>query len=267
MTQVPCHVIATHLYCMGAHGPRGGIMESQEEEVAVVRKPRTDRVQAVLALSGIVGPVLFTIVVVILAALRTDYSHLHNTISWLYAVGAPNAAFGTAAAVVLGALLVAFAVGLHRGIGEGKGSRIGPALLALGGVGFVVLGFPADFEDPQSFTGLMHGIGGFIAFALIVAPFFLSRRLRRVDAWRDLSSYSLVTGVVAVPVFVVSLILIGVEDSSIHRRGAATLLRSPAPVGCHPGRSVAPAESFARPLTEHVMARVRENLPTDNDPA
>ncbi len=190
-------------------------MEAQGEEVAVARKPGTDRVQAVLAICGIAGPVLFAVVIVILAALRPGYSHLSGTISGLGAVGAPNAVFVTADFVVLGALLVAFAVGLHRGIGEGRGSRVGPALLAVGGVGFVLWGFPADFEDPQSFTALVHGIGGFIAFALIVAPFFVSRRLRRVDAWRDLSSYSLVTGVVAVPVFVVSLILIGVEDSSI----------------------------------------------------
>ena len=100
-------------------------MESQEEEVAVARKPRTDRVQAVLAFSGVAAPVLFAIAVVILAALRTDYSHLSGTLSGLGAVGAPNAAFFTAAAVVFGALLVAFAVGLHRGIGEGKGSRVG----------------------------------------------------------------------------------------------------------------------------------------------
>ncbi len=178
----------------------------------VAGKSGTDRVQAVLALCGIFGPVQFTIAVIILAALRTDYTHVHNTISWLGAVGAPNTAYLTASFVILGALLIAFAVGLHRGIGEGGGSQVGPILLALGGVGFVVLGFPADFEDPQSFTGIMHGIGGPIAFTILAAPFFLFLRLRRVDAWRDLASYSLATGVVAVAVTVV-LLLVGPEGN------------------------------------------------------
>lgn len=181
--------------------------------MAVAGKPETDRVQTGLALSGIAAPVLYAAAVAIFAALRDGYSHLSGTLTELGAVGTPNAVFFNATGVVLGVLLLAFAVGLHRGIGEG-GSRIGPALLALGGVSIAGASvFPANLEDPEAFTGLMHSIAALIGVGLIVAPLFLFRRLRGVDAWRDLASYSLWTGVVAVLVVVVfQLLLLGEES-------------------------------------------------------
>ncbi len=47
----------------------------------------------ILLLGGVIGPVLFTLVVVVAAAMRADYSHVHQFISELGATGSSHADF------------------------------------------------------------------------------------------------------------------------------------------------------------------------------
>jgi hypothetical membrane protein len=154
-----------------------------------------------LALSGVIGPILFTIVVIILGLLRPDYSHVSEQISKLGEVGAPNAAIQDANFIVFGLLVVVFAYGLHKGIGDGRGSRIGPILIGIGGmVGFMgagVFSLPSPIHAPVSIIGLT---------ALMVATFAISRRLKRDSRWHSYGSYSLIFGGIAVVLFLVVFI-------------------------------------------------------------
>ncbi|MFQ5950532.1 MAG: DUF998 domain-containing protein [Candidatus Geothermarchaeales archaeon] len=163
---------------------------------------QTDSNQRVLATAGIIGPVLFTVVVVILGFLRPGYSHITQFMSELGAVGAPNAIIMDINFIVSGLLSVAFAFGLHRGIGGGD-LRVGPALLALFGAGWAGAGiFPVDLAEPESFTANMHGLVVFPALlAAILAPILISRRLREDSLWQGYSTYSLATGFLALAVF------------------------------------------------------------------
>lgn len=56
-------------------------------------------------LGGIFGPVVFTIVVIVAAAMRQGYSHRQNFISELGATGSQNAVLMNYAGFVLGGLL------------------------------------------------------------------------------------------------------------------------------------------------------------------
>src|SRR3990170_1860649 len=94
-------------------------------------KTQIDGISRLLAICGIIGPIFFTTVVVTLALLRPGYSHLAQAISELGEVGAPNAIVQDINFIMLGLLTLAFAFGLHRGIGARRGSKIGPALLAV----------------------------------------------------------------------------------------------------------------------------------------
>lgn len=47
--------------------------------------------QKLFALAGILAPIIFTAVVIILAALRPDYSHVSQPMSQLGEIGGPNA--------------------------------------------------------------------------------------------------------------------------------------------------------------------------------
>lgn len=151
-----------------------------------------------LAISGVIAPFLFTITVVILGLLRPGYSHVSQAISELGEVGAPNAAIQNANFVVFGLLSIAFAVGLHKGIGDGRGSKIGPALVgsfgAVGAIGAGLFSLPSPLHEPLSVIGFI---------SLIIATLVISRRLKQDVRWQSYRAYSLITGGIAVVLFVV----------------------------------------------------------------
>lgn len=173
-------------------------------------KTQIDGISRLLAICGIIGPIFFTTVVVILGLLRPGYSHLAQAVSELGEVGAPNAIVQDINFIMLGLLTLAFAFGLHLGIGAGRGSKIGPALLAVfavvAGVGNGLL--PCDPGCKfVTLTGIMHNITGLTGFvAFIATALTIARRLREDSLWQRYSSYSLVTGVFAV-LFLVLFIL------------------------------------------------------------
>ena len=107
--------------------------------------------------------------------------------------------------VLFGLLLIAFAIGLHRGVGGGRGSKIGPALLAAAGVGLALCGFKTEPDlstAPQTLHGWLHLIGFFImAGGLLAGAFALWRRLRQDALWRGYGRYSLATGLLAIASF------------------------------------------------------------------
>jgi len=110
---------------------------------------RPDSTQRLLAICGITGPILYTIVVIVLGLLRPDYDHVMQSMSELGEVGSSNAIImNTAGFALLGVLMIAFAFGLHRDISGGNGSKIGPALVALSGTALVITGiFPCDLRS------------------------------------------------------------------------------------------------------------------------
>jgi len=168
--------------------------------------------QKILAICGIIAPIIFAIIVIIAGLLRPDYSHLTNFVSELGAVGAPNAIMQRINFVLVGILIVAFTFGLHRGIGEGKGSIIGPLLIAIFGLSAVVSGiFSTDPIQPGSFSDTMHSMSSAIgSTAAIIAFFIIPIRLEQDILWRRYRYLSIVIAVVAIVVSVVGTGLLGV---------------------------------------------------------
>ncbi len=162
---------------------------------------RSDTTQRLLAICSIIGPISYTIVVIILGFLQPGYNHITHRLSELGEAGGQNAiVMNTAGVALLGILMVAFAFGLHRGIGEGKGSKIGPALLALSGTAWVMTGiFPRDpVWGDVSMVGVTHTVFTIIsAVAIMLAPLALSLRLKDDSLWKGYQYYSLATAIVA----------------------------------------------------------------------
>jgi len=159
-----------------------------------------DRTLRLLAVCGVIVPILYTIVVIILGALRPGYCHRAQLLSELGEAGAPNAIImNTAGFSLLGALMIAFAFGLNRGISEGKGSKVDPALLAVHGAGYVAVGFfPCDPGClAVSFTGVMHVWASFIiGISFILALFLIARRFKNDRRWENYRLYTWATSVV-----------------------------------------------------------------------
>ncbi len=94
------------------------MLQKEGERTSGTVKP--DSTARLLAICGVIGPILFTTLALLAAFLRPGYSHVTQTISEL-GFG-PNAIVQNINFVVFGLLTIAFAFGLHRGLDKGRGS-------------------------------------------------------------------------------------------------------------------------------------------------
>lgn len=168
--------------------------------------PRRRTTRALLG-CGVVAPPLFVLVFTATGALRTGYDPTYHPVSalslgdlgWIQITNF----------VVTGLLLVAFAVGLRRALGRGRGSWWGPALLGtfalalvLSGV-FVMdpmLGFPPGAPPglvaQVSWHHTLHDLAGVAVFvSLPLACFVVARRFAAPPARPGWVAYCILTGV------------------------------------------------------------------------
>ena len=110
--------------------------------------------------------------------------------------------------LVLGAGTVALAGGL-AGVLHGRGAAVGSTLMGLAGIGLIVAGLARNdcsseldacadrIEAGQvSWHHATHDLASLVIFlALVAAPLVFARSFRREQSWRNLSAYSMITGV------------------------------------------------------------------------
>lgn len=160
-----------------------------------------------LALAGIVGPVVWWLLIVGNGAITPGYSHVTDFMSTLGAVGAPYAIIQQVNFAVLGGSILAMTLGIHRWFGDGRRPRIGTILLVVFGTGVILAGvFPENTADPDSMTNVLHDITGVAAFiAGIIAVGLVTRRVGADDRWPSYRYETLATIVVVLVTFVVFL--------------------------------------------------------------
>lgn len=155
-----------------------------------------------LALGGVAGPILFSTIVIVSAALRTDYSHVADFISELGATGTPFAGLMNYAGFLPGGLmLAAFGVALAKALPRGHVATLAATLVTLFGSGVAISAIVScDPGCPQtggSVENLIHNRIAPIAFlCLIAAAAILGALFRGAPAWRSLSIYSLISSLV-----------------------------------------------------------------------
>ncbi len=159
-----------------------------------------------LLLCGVIGPLLFIVVLLIEGATRPGYSAWRN-----YGSDLSLSSQGweqIANFIVTGLLCMAFAVGLQRLWRTGRGSTWGPRLIGLFGLSLVIAGVcvidPGRGYPPgaaltggaQSWHGYVHGINGALLFNVILpaACFVLSRRFAADPQSRRWATYCWMTG-------------------------------------------------------------------------
>ena len=162
------------------------------------------------AVAGMLGPVLFGIVLLTLSALEYD---LMLRIGWrpltdpagAWPSGLALGPYGTVQDtnfVVSGLLLALFALGLHLGVTDGRSSSLGPAFLFVAGVAMALMGFETDpigRVGPRSVHGLIHDTAFVLfVFTFLTALFLLWWRFGTGSRWRGHARYTLATGVLAV---------------------------------------------------------------------
>jgi hypothetical membrane protein len=175
-------------------------MEAQEVgEGTAHTLERRRSVIAVLAVAGIVGPVLFAVVAVVHSLLRPDHSLVALPISAL-ATG-PSGWVQDVNFVICGLMFLAYPIGLHVEVRQTRWGMVGPALLVVSGAGLVLAGvFPAvDASGNLSYDSLGHTVASFMAFLGTGGGFIVtSRRLAGDSSWRSLATYTLGSGIAIV---------------------------------------------------------------------
>jgi hypothetical membrane protein len=170
------------------------------------------------AWAGILGPVLFTVGYTAQEIARADtFDPVALPVSAL-SIG-PWGWVQQVNFALFGILTFVFAAGLHRGPSATLGGAVGPALLAVSGVGLLVAG---AFSLRVDAAGAVYDPGGHrvgaVLFFLVGALglMVLSARLRRDPRWRSIAGYTLVAGAVAATAFVAMAVFALPEQAPLH---------------------------------------------------
>jgi len=158
--------------------------------------------------------------------LRSDYNHIRDDISSLFAVRAPRKPLFNSFIIASSLLLLVFYLGMHWGINNGEGSIIGPVLFVVSGfLGVLVaLFFPLDAGgEIITFRGKMHLVlvmaSGILTIAGMIALWF---QLEPVEAWSLFANYSLTSAIVSIILMAISGIFIKSRFRGLLERIAVT---------------------------------------------
>ena len=165
-----------------------------------------------LAVAGIIGPPLFVLLTFVEDVLQYHFLVTTGNDPLVISPMSVNALGPTGwlqdlTFILFGLSIIALALGLHQEVQAGKWSKIGIGLLIAVGVTMILSGiFTEDSVkpgNPMTLHGLVHDLS-FFAFLLVQTAmyFFLWRRFRKDERWRGYDRYSLVVGIVALPLFI-----------------------------------------------------------------
>jgi hypothetical membrane protein len=144
------------------------------------------RTVQVAALGGILGPILFAVLVVVGGLVYGGYSHASQKVSELGVAGAASATLQDLNFVMLGVCVLGFSWALARVFGQ---PYLGPALVGYFGLVVAVhgLGLRCDVGcQGQTTSGLLHNITGLSGFvAAILGMLVLARRWREDANWQS----------------------------------------------------------------------------------
>ncbi len=153
----------------------------------------------VAALGGVIGPILFAVLVIVNGVVYDGYSHVSQKISELGGEGAEYAILQNINFIMLGVLTLGFSWALARVLGP---PYLGPALIGYFGLIAVVHGLllPCDVGcKGQTTVGLLHNVTGLSGFiATIVGMFLLARRWRDDPIWQSHARFTRTVAFVAV---------------------------------------------------------------------
>ena len=162
----------------------------------------------ILAILGMLGPIIYTIMWIIGGFIVPEYNPIHKDVSSLMAVGSYKRRLFQSLMIISSTFLLALYCGLHWGVNNGEGSLVGPILFIISTfMGLLVACFfPLD-EGGEITT--WRGKGHLIIVVLmgiiqITAMVFMYVRLRLVEGWQDFAIISLVSAIIALILVVIS---------------------------------------------------------------
>ena len=168
-----------------------------------------------LALAGIVGPIVWWLLIIVNGAITPGYSHVSDFISTLGGVGAPYAIGQQFNFAVLSGSILALAIGIHYWFGDGRRPRVGTVLLGILGVCVLLAGaFPENAAVPDSMTNVLHTASSMVGFIAGIGGISLvSRRVVADDRWPTVHYEVAGTVGIVLVTFVVSTFAVIIESA------------------------------------------------------
>ena len=155
-------------------------------------------------LAGLVAPIFYIVLVSVLGLLEPNFSHRTDMMSLLGGVKGIRGLVFNVGVVVTGFLLIAFAYGLHQNINKGVGSKIGPILIVLAGLGLFGSGIFScntnclNVIETRTTIGILHMISAFVSGSCFaISPFFIFFRMKKDPLWKKYRSFTLAIGVLS----------------------------------------------------------------------
>jgi hypothetical membrane protein len=155
-------------------------------------------------LAGLVVPIFYIVLVTTLGLLESGFSHRTDMMSILGGVEGIRGLVFNVGVVITGFLLIVFAFGLHQSINKGLGSKIGPTLIVLAGVGlFGSAIFSCNVNcvnviETKTLIGVLHMLSAFVAGScLAISPFFIFFRMKQDKLWKKYRGFTLSIGVLS----------------------------------------------------------------------
>jgi len=184
----------------------------------------------ILAIFGMLSPILYTLMWILGGILRSDYSHIRDDISSLIAVEAPKKRFFDSFIIASSSLLFLFYLGLHWGINNGQGSFLGPILFIVSGfLGVLVaLFFPLDAGgEIVTLKGKMHLILVVVSGLLTIAGMVtLWVQLESLEGWSNFATFSLTAAITSSIFMIVAAILIKSKYRGLIERIAVSIFQT-----------------------------------------
>ncbi|NVM37346.1 MAG: DUF998 domain-containing protein [Candidatus Lokiarchaeota archaeon] len=162
----------------------------------------------ILAICGMLSPIIYTAMWIICGSLDSNYSHIRDDISSLFAVGAPNRRLSQSFVITESVLLFAFFIGLHEGINNGEGSILGPLFLIISSILGILIALFFPLDEGGEFT-TYKGKGHIILVVLmgifaIAGMVTLWIRLQLVPGWSVFAIYSLISAIISLILIIIS---------------------------------------------------------------
>ena len=162
----------------------------------------------ILAVCGMLSPIVYTAMWIYVGRLDSEYSHIRDDISSLFAVGAPNQRLAQVFIIISSVLLFIFYLGLHDGLNDGGGSIVGPSLLIISSILGVLVAFffPLDVGgEIKTYRGKMHILLVVASGILtITGMVLLWLRLQLVAVWSAFATFSLVSAILSAILIIIS---------------------------------------------------------------
>ncbi len=168
-----------------------------------------------LITGGVIGPLLFMVVMLLEGATRPGYDALTMAPSALSL--SDQGWMQITNFIVSGLLIFGFAFGLRLWLQGGRGATWGPILIAAVGMGLIIagifvtdpaLGYPPGAPPGPTVHMTLHGtlhwyLGGLVVFSILPASCFVMARRFASDArWKGWALYSVISGILMLAFFV-----------------------------------------------------------------